>query len=334
MKKNSFFIFILISLINILIYPNVIIRTKKIAKIGDEIILENDIKKYSKLYNVDYNSAKTELIEMTILYNGAKAVTECPTEEQVENQIKKDKAYYGSIVGKELRYVTDEEFLASLNYNAYTLTSYKSDLVKKLWIQKYLDEKFKEEILDPYKPLEKEINNLIKNKPELFEEQEGILLSMIYFSYFDKYGGLLNSQEIEEIKKKSQLCLSELKNGQKYENMAEKFSDDLISKNNSPKGRVGFVAFDDPRIINSFSKEIIDDLKKSMIGIIYKAYESKNGLYIFRIDEKIKPRILKNDEARVKAESYLEKENEKKAKENFKKKLIEELKKELNIEYY
>ncbi len=334
MKKNFLLVFILIFVINFLVYSNVIIRTKKFAKIGDEIILENDIKKHSKLYKVDYNRAKTELIEMAILFSGAKSLTDCPTEEQVNNQIKKDKAYYGSLVGKELRNVTDEEFLASLNYNAYSLTSYKNDLRKKLWVQKYIDDKFKEEILNPYKPSEKEINKILKTKPELFEEQEGVLLSMIYFSFYDKYGDYFNNQKIDEIKKKSQLCLSELKKEQTYESLVLKYSDDLISKNNSPKGRIGFIAFDDPRILNSFTEEIIIDLKKSDLGIIHNIYETRNGLYIFKIDEKIKPKTLKNEEAKIKAESYLEKENAKKEKDIFKKKLIEKLRKEIDIVYY
>lgn len=334
MKKYYLLVSILIILINLSIYSNVIIKTKKIAKIGDEIILDIDIKKHSKLYNIEYNIAKNELIEMAILYTAAKTFTEAPTEEQVDNQIKKDKAYYGSLVGKELRYVTDEEFLASLNYNAYSLTSYRNDLRKKIWVQKYLDKKFQEEILDPYKPSNIEINNLLKNKPELFEEQQGVLLSMIYFSYFNDYRQFLNKQEIEEIKKQSQLCISELKRNTSYESLVEKYSGDLISKNNTPKGRVGFIAFDDPRVTAHFSKEIIDDLKKSEVGIIHKVYETQNGLYIFKIDERIMPRKLNNNEAKIKAETYLEKENEKKIKQNLKKKIIDELKKEIKIEYF
>lgn len=325
-----FFVFI----INLYLNPTVIIRTKKIAKIGDEIILESDIKKYSKLYGVNYNEAKNILIEMAILYTGAKLYVDAPLEVQVDEQIRKDKAYYASIVGKEVRNVTDEEFLTNLNYNTYSLISYKDDLRKKLWIKKYLTMKLEEKKMEPYKPSDKEVKNLIKNKPDLFEEQEGVLLSMIFFSFYSKNGKIMNKQQIEDVKKKSNICLLELKRNGKYQEMVEKYSDDLISKNNTPKGRVGFIAFDDPRVIKNFSQEILNDLGKSAKGIVYNVYETRNGLYIFKIDEKFKPKRLNNDEIRIKAESYLENEHERKVKDNLKKDLIEELKKQINIEYY
>ena len=334
MKRFFLLFFIFIFLINLFSYSIVIIRTKKIAKIGDEIILEHDIKKYSELYGVSYDNAKKILIEMAILYTGAKIFTEAPLEEQIDEQIRKDKAYYASLVGKQVRNVTDEEFLENLNYNTYSLASYKSDLRKKMWIQKYLTVKLEEKKLNSYKPSEKEIKNLIKNKPNLFEEQEGVLLSIIFFSYYNKNGRIMNKQQINEVKKRSNFCLLELKTNERYETMVEKYSDDLISKNNSPKGRVGFIAFDDPKTITSFSKEIINDLKKSDKGIVYKVYETRNGLYIFKIDKKYKPKRLNNDEIRIKAEAYLENEHKRKIKENLKKNLIEELKTKIKIEFY
>jgi hypothetical protein len=335
LKKIFLLLCFFIFLLNQFIFTSVIIRTKKIAKIGDEIILENDIKKYSSLYSIDYDEAKKILIDSAILYTGAKIFTDAPMEEDVDEQLRKDKAYYASLVGKEVRDVTDEEFLENLNNNIYSLTSYRNELRKKLWIQKYLTMKLEEKQLEIYKPSDKEIMNLIKNNPSLFEEQEGALLSMIYFSYFDnKNGRVLNKKQIEELKKNAELCLSELKRNERYSDMVEKYSDDLISKNNTPKGRVGFIAFDDTRVISKFSQEIINDLQEADKGIIYKVYNTRNGLFIFKIDEKIQPKRLNEDQVIIKAESYLEKEHEKKIKDNLKKDLIEKLKNDIEIVFY
>ncbi len=332
LKKIYILLFTFILSINI--YSAELIRTKKVAKIGDEIILEIDIKKYSKLYNVSYDEAKNILLNLAILYTGAKLNEEEPSEEMINEQLRKDKAYYASIVGKEVREVTDEEFLAGLNYQTYSLLSYKNDIKKNLWIQTYLNKKIEEAKLDTYTPTENEINDLIKSKPELFEEQEGAILSMIYFSYFKENGSLKNKQEIESLKKNSEACISELRQSEKYEDMVIKYSEDLISKNNTPKGRIGFIALDDPRVLNSFSKEIVDDLRKSDKGIIIKVYETKNGLYIFKIDEKIKPQRLNKDETRIKAETYLINAYQRSQKENLKNQIINELKYYIEIEFY
>lgn len=331
---NKLYILLLIFIISLNLYSAELIRTKKIAKIGDEIILELDIKKYSKVYNISYDEAKNILIDLAILFTGAKLNIEEPSEEMINEQLRRDKAYYASIVGKEVREVTDEEFLASLNYHTYSLLSYKSDVKKNLWVRDYLNKKIEEAKLDPYTPTEKEINDLIKSKPDLFEEQEGVILSMIYFSFFKENGTLKNKQELDTLRKNSELCISELKQSEKYEDLVSKYSEDLISKNNAPKGRIGFIALDDPRVINSFSKEIVDDLKKSEKGIIIKVYETKNGLYIFKIDEKIKPQRLDKDETRIKAETYLINAYQRNQKENFKKQLINELKNVIDIIYY
>lgn len=331
---RKIYILLLIFNLSLNLYSAELIRTKKIAKIGDEIILELDIKKLSKQYNISYDDAKNNLIDLAILYTGAKFSIEEPSDEMINEQLRRDKAYFAGMIGKEVREVTDEEFLASLNYHTYSLLSYKSDVKKNLWIQDYLNKKIQEANLNTYTPSEKEINDLIKSRPDLFEEQEGVILSMIYFSFYKENGSLKNKQEIDALRKNSELCMSELRQNQKYEDLVLKYSEDMISKNNFPKGRIGFIAFDDPRVINSFSKEIVDDIKKSEKGIIIKVYETKNGLYIFKIDEKIKPQKLDKDETRIKAETYLINTYQRNQKESFKKQLINELKNVIDIIYY
>ena len=108
----------------------------------------------------------------------------------------------------------------------------------------------------------------------------------------------------------------------------------FVSKNNKPKGRAGFLAFDDPRALINFSADIINELKKSNIGIVYNIFKTKNGLYIFKIDEKVKPDILTGENAKMKAESILNKEYEINLKQNVMKEIIKEVSEKIEITIY
>ncbi len=334
MKRINILVLIFIVLTNLLLFPKNIIIPKKIAKIGNEIILKNDVNKYAKLNEVSYNVAKKKLIEQAILYLSAKMYIEEPTEESINNQIKKDKAYYANISSKLVKYVSDEEFLANLHYNSLSMKSYKNDVKKTLWIKKFLHKTINQEKLKPYYPSDKEINLFIKNSPKLFEEKKGVILSMIYFSFYNEEANYKQEEDIQKLYKMSQICLKELTDGEKFEDMVRKYSDDLISLNNNPEGRIGSIALDDPRTLEKFSKEILDEFKKAKIGIIKKVFETKNGLYIFKINEKIKPKKLSDDAARIKANGYLQKIHKENLEKKVKDQLINELKEKIDIIIY
>jgi hypothetical protein len=333
MKLFYSLIFILAILINIIPEESIEISTK-VAKIGNELILKKNVDIYAKFNQVPYAEAKKRLIDITILLTGAKMYSKEPAAIDVNEHFKKAKADYASKVGKEAKNVTDDEFIRNLNANYFSLSTYKNEIKKEIWINKYIDEIIAAKKLDKYIPTSEEINKLIKTKPELLQEKEGVFFSMIFISFYDDKGVIKKPDEIEKVNKISQDCLNELKKYGAFENMVENYSTDLVSKNNTPKGRVGFMAFDDPKAIINFSPEIINELKKSDKGIIYKIYKTKNGNFIFKIDQKVKPDILTGEKARLKAESILEKEYEINLKQSVMKEIIKDVSDKIEITIY
>lgn len=332
MKKIFIFLSLLILTMNL--FPQKQLIAKKIAKVGSEVILQKDIDKYIKLYKVTQEEAKKELVEESLLFQGAKLYTYPPEEKEIESQIRDDKTFYANKVGKDLNKITDQEFLSALLTNNVSMKTYREYVLKKMWIAKFISETYEKEKMKGYYPTEKEIESFIKEYPLLFEEKEGIVLSMIYFSYYTKDGTLKNDQQKTMQKNKAEECLKGLDIDEKFIEMVSIYSDDLVSLNTFPKGRVGIIRFDDPRAIKNLSDEILNSLKDNPIGIIKKIFETPNGLYIFKIDDKITAKKLSKEESILKAQSHLVKNYEDNLKEKTRAKLINELKSQIELIYY
>jgi hypothetical protein len=333
MMKRFYHIFFICILAGSLSAEEVVISNKAV-KIGNELILKTDIEKYAKKFKVTPDEAKNILIDHAVLFLGSRMYAPEPTEVEIDNYIKKQKNYYANKIGKDARIVTDDEFLAALNYSGTTIGTYKYGIKKELWIEKYIDQVVAERKLPKYTPGKEEVDKVIKNMPELFQEKEGVKFSMIYFSGYTKTGSKKDEKDMETQNALAKKCLAELEKGENFEKMVEKYSEDLISKNNTPRGRAGLIAFDDPRSLLNFSQIILDELKKSNAGIVKKIFPTKNGLYIFKIDEKVKPKILDDQSKKNKAETHLEKEYEKKMKEALVKEIIKELREKVEIINY
>jgi len=333
MKKILLNLFFILLTVNIL-FSEVLILKNKVAKIGDEVILKSDVEKYAQLNNLDYEEAKKRLIEKAVLYNAARLYVDEPTDEDVMKLLKMDKMDYARRIGKDYKDVTDEEFLENLHYNNISILTYKSILKREIWIDRYIYSIYEKHPVKPYHASDDEAEEFIKNNPQLFEEKGGVYLSLIYFSYFDEYGKRLNNNKIEEKNQNAVKCLNELKEGKAFEDMVEVYSDDLISKNASSKGMVGFISFDDPRTLSSFSEEIIDAFEKSNAGVILKVFSTRNGLFIFKIDEKIESEKLSHKYALVKAKDFIERRYKEKKQNEIKETVVEELKRKMFCEIY
>ncbi len=330
---KTFFISILL-IISTYVYSMNIITTKKAAKVSDEIILQEEVEAVAKQYKTDNKTALNALIDNTLLYVGAKMYMPMPLEEDIEELIRKQKSYYASIHGKDYKNITDEDFLAYLHYNNISLSSYRNMLKKKIWVESLLEKRIDDEKVKMLNPSDDEINNYILKNPEIFEEREAVLLSMIYFSFFKEDESKLSKEDKEVLRRKADVCYKELSEDQKFTDMADKYSDDLISKNAQIKGRVGYVNLDDPKVVSRFSKEIIDAFKVSGIGLVNKVFETENGYYIFKIDEKILPQKISKEASYIKARDILKRENEEKLSEIVKVKLIKELREKVIIIIY
>lgn len=318
----------------VILYSKDILSLKKAAKVGDEIILKNEVEDLAKRNGIDEKAALEILINRTLLYLAAKMYVSEPTEEQIEETIKRQKIHYASQKGKDYKNVTDEEFFAFLHYNNMSMSKYKVILKKTLWIKSLIEKLAEEEKNKPFNPTDKEIEDFINKNPEYFEEKEGVLISMIYFSYYDKNQNEVSKEEKEKIKKRAEICFNELISGAKFEDLVIKYSDDLISKNAETKGRVGYLYFDDPKVYNSFNEEIIGTLKVANPGVINRIFETKNGLYIFRIDEKLKPQKLLKEQAIIKAREILRKRYFENLYTNVENKIIDEMKKKVIVVIY
>jgi hypothetical protein len=330
----KFYLLLIFSLALINLNSQNLVITKKAAKINNEIILIRDVEKYSKFYKVSLTEAKTELIEESILYYGAKNFSQEPDEAAVDNQVKSDKSFYSKNIGKDIKEVTDEEFLSALPSNNSSMKDYSNYVKRTLWIERYLKDAIAKEKEKPFEITDKQIDDLVKKKPELFEEKESIVLSMIYLSYYDSEGKKKTNDKIKTLPAKASECLTLLNKGEKFEKMAGKYSDDLVSLNKIPIGRVGLIVMDDPRIKDKFSSEILKFFKDSSGGLINKIFKTEDGLFIFNVDEKINAKKLSKEEIKLKAEAYLQKENEQNILLLVRSKLIKTLKEQIDMEIY
>jgi len=310
------------------------IIAKKKAKIGNEIVLLKEVEKQAKIYGLSNDEALQILIEEALLYQGARVYITPPKEEEIENRIIDDKIFYASRVNKNFKDVTDTEFLQALMFNNVSMKTYREYIKRKLWIDKFLMASVERERLRKYTPTNIEIEKYIKDNHEIFEEKSGIVLSMIYFSYYTTDGKLKPTDIIKQLKPKSERCLEELINGADFGAQVSIYSDDLFSIKAVPKGRVGVVNIDDPRVSQVFSPEIAELFKAKKVGIVYKVFETKNGLYIFKIDDTIDPVKLSELEMKIKAESLLIKDYEMDLKSKTKEKLIKELKESIDVVIY
>jgi hypothetical protein len=315
------------------LYSETIIA-KKVAKIDSEIILYRDVEKYSKLYDISVEQAKADMINDAILYCGAKMNSTAPTDEEVDKQVASDKKYFASKLGVKLSDVSDQDFLSALQTNNASMKTYKEYVKRNLWIDKYLKDTVSKEKEKDLQPTEKQMNDLIAKHPEMFEEKEGVLLSMIFFSYYDGDGKKKPDDAIKSLTAKSNSCMQELKEGADFEKCVEKYSEDLISSGRTPKGRIGIIYFDDKRVDANFTSEIISYLKTSKEGLINKVFTTKDGLFILKIDERIKAKKYSKEESILKAQSVLKKESENDKINKSRLKLIEDLKKIVDIVVY
>jgi hypothetical protein len=308
--------------------------TNRIAKIGDEIILKSDVEKFASSNNLKYEEAKKLLIDKAILYTGAKMYVPEPSEEEIASAFRQIKADYAFKKGKDVKNITDEEVVTVLHYNKTSLKSFMTDLKKQVWINKYLESVYRQKVFTSYFPTDEEIKKYIKDNPDQFMQGEGCYLSMIYFSFYDENGRLKPESEINKINSMAEECLNKLKKGAKFEDMVEEYSSDLITKNATPKGRAGEILFDDPRVMLKFTQEILKDLKKANKGILLKIFSTYNGLYIFKIDEKIAPEKIIDKAAEIKAKDFIQKNHRMAQEKKVMEALLEELKKKITYIIY
>lgn len=308
---------------------------KKAARINNQIILVTDVEEHAKKFNISYNEALDQLIDEAVLFFGAKVTTFEPTEEEIEKKIREDRNYFAAKIGKRVSQVTDEDFLVFIINNYGSKKNYVDKIKRDIWILTFLEDTFLDEKVKISHFSNTEIETFIRENPELFEEKDGARISMIYFSYYTSEGKPRSRASIEKQKEKAETCLYELTGGQDFREMVKKYSNDIISLEARPTGYVGTLYFDDPRTYEYLSREIVEELKKiEQPGLLEKTFVTRNGIYIFYIDEKLDPKKINEDKARMKAADILKIRKERELKEEIRNRVIKDLKKKADIVIY
>lgn len=329
--------FIYLTIINLIFsaYSNKLLNfSKRVAKVGDTIIYENEVEKYCRWYKVSFEAGKNKLIEETILYIAAKIYVAPPEEKEILETIAEYKRYYAARMNKKESEVTENEFLSAIVSNDISMTRYKERLKKTLWINKYLDYLMNKNPLGEYVPTEDQIQQGIIDNPNLYMQKEGVTLSMIYFSYYNPNGTSLKKEDREVKMLNAEKCLTEIDQGKNFYELASRYSDDLVSINAEKPGFVGQILLDDPKSQETFSKEIITAFKEAQIGTLKQIFETQHGLYLFKIESKKEPEKLSDTEIRMKVRNHLIQENRYNYQKNIRDKTIESLKKQLDVEIY
>lgn len=310
-------------------------KVKVAARVNNEVILRSDVQKNSKLYKISYEEALNMLIEDALLYAGAKIAVAEPTEEAILAAINEDKAFYAGRVHKEVKDITEQEFLNALLTNNVSMKTFREYKKRQLWITNYVDSIVDAENAKYYYPTEAEINKATQEHPELLLEGEGVAISMIMFTAFNREGERESALIMGEKLNLANECLERLKSGESFVNLVLQYSEDLITRNDPDNpGYAGVIAFDDPRAMKSFPKEVLDKLQVCDVGPVKEVFKTEAGYYIFNIEAKVPPTKLYGEEARLKVESYLKAEYKRDFNARTRQKLIAQLKKEFDVKIY
>ena len=311
------------------------LRAKVAAKVNNEIILQSDVQKHAKLYKISYDEALRELIDDALLYAGAKIAVPEPNDDEVLVMINEDKAYYANQVHKDVKDISEQEFLNALLTNNVSMKTFKEYKKRQLWVSNYVASVLDSEAVKYYFPTEAEIAAATEAHPDLLLEGAGAAISMIMWTAFNRDGQPESQVVMKEKLRLAEECLEKLKKGSDFIDMVIEYSDDLVTRDDpDAPGYAGVIAFDDPRVEKSFPQNVIKALESAEVGTIMQIFQTSAGFYIFRIEAKVPPTKLYGEEARIKVESFLKNEHKKNLREKTRDKLIKQLEKEFDIKIY
>ncbi|MCG8570353.1 MAG: peptidylprolyl isomerase [Spirochaetes bacterium] len=326
-------LFLIIIANTFFLYSQTLLFNKRAARVADQVILKSTVKKHAELYQISYDQAFEHLLEEELLYVGATIYIDEPTIEDIENQVTKEKKILSLKYKGKNQDLSDEEFISIILNNNLSMTTYKANIKKSLWIERFLNDHYDRGPNASLFISDEDITRTLEKFPELGYEKEGVELSMIYFSFYNANGNRIGEYEEEKKRLQASVCLEDLKKGVPFDELVPRYSDDLISLNSNPPGFVGILTLDDPRVTEKFSEEIVTALKNSK-GLIKKVFETVYGLYIFQVLSKIEPQQLSVEEARMKAEDFMLKLQEIQRKRQIRTDLVKDLKDKIEIKIY
>lgn len=137
--------------------------------------------------------------------------------------------------------------------------------------------KYKENFIKDIKISDKEIKSYYESHKDEFKIQE-VRASQILISTLDDDNKQVSKEEKEKLKTKAEKLLNKVNNGEDFNKLAKKYSDDKNSGKNG--GDLGFFSKDDKNI--DFTKEVFKLDKGKRVALIETSY----GYHIVKITDK------------------------------------------------
>lgn len=137
--------------------------------------------------------------------------------------------------------------------------------------------KYKENFLKDIKISDKEIKSYYESHKDEFKIQE-VRASQILISTLDDDNKQVSKEEKEKLKTKAEKLLNKVNNGEEFNKLAKKYSDDKNSGKDG--GDLGFFSKEDKNI--DFTKEVFKLDKGKRVALIETSY----GYHIVKITDK------------------------------------------------
>ena len=259
---------------------------KSLAKVNDVEITKKQYKKTKAVLSATnnyINGQSLDELEKTLDKKGRNKLENVIISFMVDNELlyqeAKDKGLTPSKSEVDSKY---QELEDKMNLN----TSYKEKMDKAGVDKEYLKQEISRDLaIDKNKKAFEDRINISDNDMEAYYTShkkdfnvEEISASQILISTLDKNKKEVSKDKKEALKKKADNILTKIKNGESFESLAKKYSDDKATGKNG--GQLGYFSKDDKNA--EFTKEVFK-LKKNEVS---KVFETSYGYHIVKVTDK------------------------------------------------
>ncbi|MCL1022335.1 peptidylprolyl isomerase [Clostridioides difficile] len=259
---------------------------KSLAKVNDVEITKEQYKKTKAVLSATnnyINGQSLDELEKTLDKKGRNKLENVIISFMVDNELlyqeAKDKGLTPSKSEVDSKY---QELEDKMNLN----TSYKEKMDKAGVDKYYLKQEISRDLaIDKNKKAFEDRINISDNDMEAYYTShkkdfnvEEVSASQILISTLDKNKKEVSKDKKEALKKKADNILTKIKNGESFESLAKKYSDDKATGKNG--GQLGYFTKDDKNA--EFTKEVFK-LKKNEVSNVF---ETSYGYHIVKVTDK------------------------------------------------
>lgn len=212
------------------------------------------------------------LIDMRLQLQEARNLGIGISQEEVDEAIENIKKKYS---------MTEEDFIASVKKEGFTIEEYKSRLADQILINKVVQYQIRNKIVVS----DAEVTKYIDANKDLFCGGEKFRLRQIFFKRPE------TDVEIKSLERKAQVVIQRLKAGENFSDLARIYSED-------PSGKFG----GDIGIIEKshLAAEFANALSEMKVGDYSMPFWTEKGLHIIKLEEKISPQNIEGFKEDVK----------------------------------